>query len=149
MHLLSAIWLLRLPWHLPHSIKPDYDVVIINYQRCWLHSGCCDNPICSDTTERLKGLAVSRNIFRLVKNCYTHYYLYWPPGNWTSLGRPLFSELHALFLPRGIVKIQLVLPLKKSGFSSSLPLVCLLFIYILEHGFFNMVISLSKSMMSW
>ena len=56
--------------------------------------------------------------------------------------------IHALFLPRGIVKIQLVLPLKKSGFSSNLPLVCLLFIHILEHGFFNMVISLSKSMMS-
>ena len=61
---------------------------------------------------------------------------------------PTSRKVHALFLPRGIVKIQLVLPLKKSGFSSSLPLVCLLFIYILEHGFFNMVISLSKSMMS-
>ena len=23
---------------------------------------------------------------------YTHYYLYRPPGNWTSPGRPLFSE---------------------------------------------------------
>ena len=46
------------------------------------------------------------------------------------------DRLHALFLPRGIVKTQLVLPLKKND---DFHLVCHLYVfyifYILEHGF--------------
>ena len=63
---------------------------------------------------------------------------------------PSFRELHALFLPRGIVKTQLVLPLKKWWFSSSLSLVCLLYILHIEAWVFNRVIqywSMSENFM--